>query len=641
MNSRLTELINRQSPQLGALIEPGLGFLIGSPEWKFVLAEQGRQRWVHTDQEHGLKVYSQADLIGSALVISRCLENTSDRLSEPIDLIEPLRLLFHQPCEDWRHIYASGGTTEGHYPPQAWRTQDCSLLSRGRNLTIESHPQGRSSNLHFPILVSLISTEPKSPGLFCGLEWSANWYMKFEKPRDTDSASLTAGIKVNALLLDPGEVLDLPPVHLGFFTGGPDGATNTLRKYIYENVCARYRGRPPVPIPHYNHFYGIGNNLNFQMMKAQAARAAELGLEVFVVDAGWFPGGFPLGVGNWDLVDKQKFPDGLEPLAEYVRSLGMGFGLWFDIERAYEGTSAHRQHPELFVPVDKRNPKHQFYHLNLADPRAQDYVIETVGGWIKRLDLRWSRWDYNIDPQSFWHRVDPTGKIQFRYMQGFYRVLDTLMADHPKWMLECCASGGRRIDIGTIKRAHTCWISDASRDHCISRYQQARANRFLPGHLLNSCMPTNEKQGDAGLDDTTILSRMLGTLEITGEISGWSERLTARMARWVAEFKALRHLLVQDFYQLLPTPATAEDWDAVQFVSYSGDQAAIFAFAGSAGGRRSLIPKGLKPDAQYILSRRPDGQDNRSTGKELLSSGITADLHPGQAGLWLIRLADS
>ena len=112
-------------------------------------------------------------------------------------------------------------------------------------------------------------------------------------------------------------------------------------------------------------------------------------------------------------------------------------------------------------------------------------MIETVGGWIERLGLVWSRWDYNIEPMPMWKAIDPTLKIQFAYMQGLYRVLDTLMADHPDWMVEGCASGGRRVDMGTMRRAHTFWFSDQSVDPLLCRYMQARANRFLPGHLMS------------------------------------------------------------------------------------------------------------------------------------------------------------
>ena len=233
---------------------------------------------------------------------------------------------------------------------------------------------------------------------------------------------------------------------------------------------------------------------------------------------------------------------------------------------------------------------------------------------VRRLDLRWSRWDYNIQPELFWQDADPTLKIQFGYMEGLYRVLDTLMKEHPNWMVEQCAGGGKRTDIGTMKRAHTYWFSDQTFDQSMCRYMQARANRFLPGHLLNSSVAVQLAGGDAGSDpmtqrgadwgpynDTSILSRMLGKLSFDGDIASWSGEFAERASRLVAEFKTTRHLMVQDFYQLLPMPETADDWDAVQFVSYPGDAAALFVFAGQGGGRETVPPPW--PPARHGIQR--------------------------------------
>jgi len=468
--------------------------------------------------------------------------------------------------------------------------------------------------------------------------------MRSEKLTDRTS-SLSAGVKVKGIRLSPEESLRLPDVHLGFFTGGPTAATNTLRRYLYENVCPKYRGRPILPPVSYDHFFGIWRSFDVSLLTAEAEQAAELGVEVFVVDGRWYRGGnYKEGLGNWEEVDRVKFPDGLEPLADYVRELGMDFGLWFEPEHAVEGSALLREHPEWFVPLrgwstgGPLTGRRQSYHLNLARRDAQDNVVEMVGGWIKRLGLHWIRWDYNVDPRSFWEAVDSSCKVQFGYLEGLYRVLDTLMEQNPECMIESCASGGRRIDIGTMKRAHTIWISDHWEDPFVDRYIQARANRFLPGHLLNRSIAVPLDQGDDGFDDTSVLSRMLGKLGFDGDIASWSPQLTQRMAIWVGEFKEIRHLLVQDFYQLLPIPTTVEDWDAVQFASYSGDEAVLFVFAGSGGGCREISLQGIKDGDEYVVCRRPDGQPISVLGSKLQTEGLPVELGPCEGALWRINL---
>jgi alpha-galactosidase len=196
------------------------------------------------------------------------------------------------------------------------------------------------------------------------------------------------------------------------------------------------------------------------------------------------------------------------------------------------------------------------------------------------------------------------------------------------------------MDIGTMKRAHTFWFSDQTEIASVCRYMQARANRFLPGNFLNSSVAVGESVGDAGFSDTSVLSRMLGKLAFDGDIGSWSAPLTTRMGSWVAAFKSIRHLLVQDFYQLLPQPQTAEDWDAVQFVSYPADEAVVFAFAGCQGGDTMLRLRGLRQNHAYTVTRMPAGDSVTVSGDALMNGGLPIALEQDHGGLWRI-LAES
>ena len=646
MDNPLARIAKQQGWPQGSIIRPGPGFRIGRPETSLATTDQGDQATTLTADDQPLEITSTYRVAGNTIVVSRSLTNTGAERSEPIHLIEPLYLVFDNPSEQWRHIYANGGTTEAYYPPTAFRTHEQTRSTKQSSqsrahppFTIESHPAGRSSNLHLPFLVSLTSTDEDSDGLFIAMEWSGGWYISVERT-GAGRTSLAAGMKVNGLCLEPGETLDLPPVHLGFFTGGPAAATNSLRRYLYQQVCPELEGRAVLPPASYDHYYGIESAIDYELLSREADRAAELGLEIFVVDAGWFKGGFPNGAGNWDEVDATKLPNGLEPLADYVRELGMGFGLWFEPERAVEGTNIIRDHPEWFVPVEQPYYEPQNYNINLAIPGAQDYLIEMIGGWVERLGLRWIRWDYNIDPLPLWEAIDPSGKAEHEFMAGLYRVLDKLMQDHPSLLIESCSSGGRRVDIGTMRRAHTYWFSDQTEDPLVCRYMQARANRFLPGHLLNSAVTVNRDQGDDGFDDTAVLSRMLGALAFNGDIASWSPDLTSRMRGWVDKFKGIRHLLVQDFYQLLPIPTTIDDWDAVQFVSYSRDESVLFVFAGQKGGQMNILPLGLRDERRYRITRQPAGTPRTFSGSEVMAEGLQVRLGSHEGGLWHIVLDD-
>lgn len=606
----------------------GPEFRIGGGDWVYRKTDAG----VFEHAASGLRIQVR-EAVQEHHVLCRRLQvlNTGDQPVAGIDFLDPLFLKFNQPLNRWRLIHAHGGTTEDFHPPLAYQTRD--QILRERPLILRSHPDGRSSNLHLPLLTGLVSTDPEAEGFFCGLEWSGTWHITMEAC-GPEQSRLAVGVMVRDLRLAPGESLDLPAVHLGFFRGGPDAATNALRRYLYEQVCPPYDGHPCQPRVSYDHWYGFENAVNDPEMRRQAKAAAEIGVETFVVDASWFPGDYPPGAGNWERVDPAKFPDGLQPLAEYVRSLGMDFGLWFEPEHAIGGSDILRDHPEWFVRSRGWIEELPSYHLNLALREAQDWVIEMVGGWISRLDLRWSRWDYNIEAQPVWDALDPSGKIQFAYYKGLYRVLDTLMKEHPLWMVEACASGGRRLDIGTMRRAHTYWFSDHSDHPQTCRHMQLRANRFLPGHLLNSSVAVRPGKRESLFDDHAVLSRMAGKLAFDGDVASWGSERRARMRQWTEVFKAGRHLLSRNFFPLFPLPGSPEDWDAAAFVDYTGREALVFVFSGCLGGSRSLPLRGLAVETTFRLRRLPDGESFSCDASKLIRSGLEVTLEADCAALW-------
>ena len=254
-----------------------------------------------------------------------------------------------------------------------------------------------------PLMICV--AEPLQAGLFFGMEWSGEWVLKMGK--DKHRGVVIAAFFKSYLELQACEEYQLPVVHLGFFEGNFEQGTNALRRHIYEQVCPLYMDKRTLPKVSYDSWFGIMNANNIGVMKQQADRAAELGVEVFVHDAAWFSGGFPDGIGNWDQVDSEKYPNGLEELADYVRSKGMDFGLWLELERAVPESNIVRQRPELFEQCDQwsslpfggaAGPQ---FHLNLALPEAQDWMMETISNLIEKYDLRWSRFDYNIEPNPF------------------------------------------------------------------------------------------------------------------------------------------------------------------------------------------------------------------------------------------------
>jgi alpha-galactosidase len=484
-----------------------------------------------------------------------------------------VRMDFDAAEADWSLTTCAGGFMMDLYPSTAFAIRRLHFLEDAYH-AVMSDAGGQSSNAYLPILMVSRAAGGDRRGFWYGMEWSGEWYLSADLRRGQNRFRCDAGVPVRRLRLEPGEELAFPALHVGVFTGDDAAGTNHLRRYLWEKHQPDYLGQRPLPRVSYDHWFGLANPVNDAVLRPQVDRAAAIGVETWVHDAAWF-GDFDKDVGDWDRASAAKYPNGLEALARYVRENGMDFGLWFEPERAKAGAWAVREHPELFWADPHGGDA---FHLNLARRDAQDWVIELLSRWIERLDIRWSRYDYNITPGPYWHAADPTGKIQFAYVAGLYRVYEELRRRHPQWMIENCASGGRRIDLGTLGRSHTHWFSDHTVNPHVCRWMQLRAARFLPGNCTNSSVAIRKGAGDPSDIDVAVSSRMMGKLSFDGDIACLSPAATNRCRHWVDVYKKHRHLLVQDFHQLTPVPADLDQWDVASFGTPDGNEGLLGAF---------------------------------------------------------------
>lgn len=555
------------------------------------------------------------------------------------------------PWENVSMRSVGGGQALNYYPPASFEERTHVLRPGfGPTYPIASGDDGRSSNNVLPFLMVGMEKDGAVGGVVSALEWSGKWFQRLNLNGWWDQLlrrgemtergfALEAGIPVEKLVLAPGESLALPTAHVVFFEGSLDEGGNAFRRYVRDAILPPLENRKPLPPVVWNSWFGIHRDLSVDLLRRNVDRCVELGVEYFVLDAGWMAGGSPgvgfqTGVGNWERADPAIFPQGIEPVAQYARERGLKFGLWLDVEEAWPGTDLPRQHPDWFW----EGATNRFLHLNLTLKPAQDYLIEMISRWIERLDLRWIRWDYNIGPAQPWSRADPTGKVQFAYMAGLYRVLDTLLARHPHLLLDCCASGGRRIDLGTLRRAHTAFLSDHTEDPHVCRFMQTGMNRVLPGVIGTLVLPVWIGEGDARYGDLDVISRMCGVLGFSGDVASWSRELTRRMRQRVDVYKRFRHLLNEDFFPLTPHPRRADEWDVAQFVHPAGHEAVVFAFRFRGTEDTGRFPlRGLDPKATYLVEDPLAGSSQREDGSELSRLGLSFQLGPDSAGIRLLK----
>lgn len=483
----------------------------------------------------------------------------------------------------WGVQTIGGGGKTGIHPPRSYARNRVTLIGNDYVL-IETDDSAASSNTAVPIFSVWRDTDPRGRGCWFGLEWSGSWSLSADRRHGEDRIRCEAGVKINGLTIEPGESLVMPGLYVGLYGQAAEGATNSLRRYLYTHHLPDHLGQRPVPRLTYNQWDGLRDDVTMATLVPQVDRAAELGVETWCLDAGWF-GPYPDTCGNWHRAAPERLPDGLEPLAQHVRAKGMDFGMWFGPERAFEGTWAVENYPEFFWPDPDGGSA---YHLNLAIPDAQDWLIELISGWIERLDLRWGKWDCNLAPGGYWQAADPTGKIQFAYIAGLYRVWDELRARHPQWMIENCASGGRRIDLGTLRRSHTNWLSDSTSNPWLGRWMKLRSQLILPGSASNSAVAIRRGAGDPADVDEAVLSRFCGKLAFHGDIASLSHAATRRVRYWADQYKQIRHVLLGEFRQLSDIPQSLDEPDVVEFRSVDGSEALVAAFLAEPAPDRAL-----------------------------------------------------
>jgi alpha-galactosidase len=577
------------------------------------------------------------------------LKNSAAQASRPLPDFQPL-LLRLSGMANPRILSCRGASNQigmsftREVPPDAFRTQWISPLYP-RRVTLTSGGSGErktgASNANLPLFMLSAGADWNGPGMWFGFAWSTSWDAEIAfvqgKP---DRLRLHMQTRVGELVLEPGESLELPAVHIGFFDKGFDSGTNACRRYIHTRLTPRYMGKPTVPPVAYTLWPGISVSYTDEELRPHVDAAAEMGIEMFCVDADWYVGGYQNGLGNWE-VDSKKFPNGIEAFARYVQSKGMGMGLYFDAG-VKRGSRVFREHPEFVYPVESR--EHHF-KTNFGVPEAAEFMIETISRFTELCDLRYVRCDFFCDPPDFrWDRMPAKGKTAYAHLKGLYRVWDTLRERHPKLMLELNNGGGNAFDLGTISRNYCAWANDFSGDPHACRGMQLGGNTFLPGNYFGLAIgPVRDgptRGLDAGFSDLSFLSRMAGELLLHGALANWPDEVKERARHWVAIYKQIRHLLVADYYRLLTQPQSDADWDAAQFCDGSGE-GAVFVFRHHGyDDRQPLKLRALNTSRNYVVRDRGTGQQQTVSGQALTATGLEVELQPNSAKLFTYRRVD-
>ena len=257
-----------------------------------------------------------------------------------------------------------------------------------------------------------------------------------------------------SLELAAGESFETPEAVAAFSDGGFSGLSRVMHRFVNSCIVPKqwqYKGRPIL----FNSWEGCMFDFDHRKLLSLAREAKALGCELFVLDDGWFGkrGNDKAGLGDYT-VNRKKLPQGLQGLGEAVNSLGMEFGLWFEPESVNPDSDLYCAHPDWaltddFPPVTCR---HQLL-LDLTKPEVRDYIVENVGRTLDSAPITYVKWDMNR------HSI-ALGAKAHSYILGLYQVLDRIFRPRPHILLESCASGGNRFDLGMLCFGPQAWCSD-------------------------------------------------------------------------------------------------------------------------------------------------------------------------------------
>jgi alpha-galactosidase len=434
-------------------------------------------------------------------------------------------------------------------------------------------------------------------------------------------------LRAGEVRLQPGETYAAPPVLFTWSDEGMDGLAGRIHQHVRARPGHPRRPRPLV----LNTWEAVYFDHDLDRLKQLADLAKSVGVERFVIDDGWFRHrrDDSAGLGDW-YVDEGVWPDGLHPIVDHVRGLGLQVGLWVEPEMVNLDSDLVRAHPDWLLdvvdPADPATaaPSWRGQHvLDLARPDAAAYLLERLDALVGEYGLDYLKWDHNRDLHAAQHRVGGRLVPGVRSQTlATYAVLDELRRRHPGLEIESCASGGARVDLGILARTDRVWASDTN--DAVERQQiQLWTANLLPPELVGSHVgPPRSHTTNRTLDlSFRLATALFGHAGIEWDLTTCTPEELARVRDWAGLYRRLRPLL----HGGVVVRADATDEGTVLHGVVASDRReAVYCFARLATSPAALPGRwalpGLDPELGYLVAIRPEV----SAAPEDLSNGPSA-----------------
>ncbi|WP_328351827.1 alpha-galactosidase [Streptomyces sp. NBC_00445] len=498
--------------------------------------------------------------------------------------------------------------------------------------------RGHTGHQHLPwVALDTDATEERGEVYGCALGWSGSWRIAVAQLADA-RVQITGGAghdDSGLLRLAAGESFTTP-VFAGLWSDdGYGGASRAWHAYQRTYVIPDASEDRPVL---FNSWEATEFEISEEQQRALARRAADMGVELFVVDDGWFGARTSdrAGLGDWT-PNPDRFPGGLKPLADHVHGLGMQFGIWVEPEMVNPDSDLYRAHPE-WVQHQTGRKRTEFRNqlvLNLAREDVQEYLWERLDTLLSSAPIDYVKWDFNrCFTDAGWPGEAYPQRLWIDHVRALYGLLDRLRDAHPGVAFESCSGGGGRIDLGIMSRTDQVWTSDNTdpldRLAIQHGFSQVHPARVMAAWVTDS--PNAMLNGRVSSLRFRFVSAMAGVLGVGGDLTEWTDDELAEARNWVGLYKEIRPLVQRgDLYRLRPPQGGLS---AVQYVL--GDETVVLAWL-EAQRYGEPVPalrlRGLDPTASYEC--RETGEVHR--GAVLLHHGLRTGLR-GDLDAAVLRL---
>lgn len=441
--------------------------------------------------------------------------------------------------------------------------------------------------------------------------------------------------------MNVGECFQTPEAVMVYSDTGLNGMSRTFHE-LYRTRLARGIWRDRVRPILINNWEATYFNFNEEKIVSLAKTAKQLGIELFVLDDGWFGrrDDDTSSLGDW-YPDLRKLPSGIKGIAEKIKELGMDFGLWFEPEMVNEDSDLYRMHPDwaLQTPVRRTSHGRNQMVLDFSREEVVDYIYSMIEKILGEADISYVKWDMNrcmTEVFSAGKNADEQGKVYHRYILGVYRLYQRLTDRFPEVLFESCASGGARFDPGMLYYAPQCWTSDDTDAMERLKIQYGTSMVYplssmgshvsaSPNHQLHRLTPMNSRANVA----------YFGTFGYELDLNELADEEKEAIRNQVVFMKKHRKLIQQGTFYRLISPFEGRGNETAWMVVSPDKTEALLGYYRILQevnvGYRRLRLQGLDENALYLTE---DGTENMVYfGDELLHAGfVLSDESCGEDG---------